>query len=56
MKNIDYHAQLVIYDLPSFKKITKGRLIKWLETLTREIKKEKDMKIYAKRFTLRLMK
>lgn len=55
-KKLDYHAKLVIYGLPEMKSPTKRRLISWLEARVKEFKKEKDMKIFAKRFTARLMR
>ena len=55
-KKLSYHAKLMIYGLPEMLKPTKTKLIKWLDSLSRELKKEKDMKIFTKRFTLRLMK
>ena len=56
MKNLDYHAKLVIYGLPDMSVSTQKRLIKWLEAKVKEFKKEKDTKIFVKRYTARLMK
>ena len=55
-KKLGYDAKLVIYGLPDMVKSTKSNLIKWLDKLSKELKKEKDMKIFAKRFIARLMK
>lgn len=53
---LDYHAKLVIYGLPTMKSVTYRRLVDWLEAKVKEFKREKDTKIFAKRFTDRLMK
>ena len=55
-KTISYHAKLVIYGLPEIVKSTKTRLIKWLDSLSKELKKEKDFKIFSKKYTAKLMK
>lgn len=56
MKKLDYHAKLVIYGLPEMKSVTYRRLVDWLNARVKEFKKEKDTKIFRKRFTARLMK
>lgn len=57
MKKIDYHAKITIHGLPKMNRKTHDRMIKWLENMVRVFKKErKDLKIYAKTFTARLMK
>ncbi len=55
-KQKDYHAKLVIHDLPEMKKVEYQRLIKWLEKTAKNLKEENDQKIYSKTFTERLMK
>lgn len=56
MKKLDYHAKLVIYGLPDMKSVTYRRLAKWLEAHLKEFKREKDTKIFSKKYTARLMK
>ena len=51
----DYHAKLVIYDLPTMKSVTYRRLVDWLEAKVKEMKKAKVGE-YSKLFTARLMK
>lgn len=53
---MDYHAKLIIHGLPEMRATTKKRLIEWLEAQVKEFKKEKDYKIFAKRYRARLMK
>lgn len=54
--NKDYHAKLLIVGLPNMKSVTYRRLIEWLEAQVKEFKKAKDTKIYAERYTARLIK
>lgn len=57
MKKTDYHAKLVIHDLPTMSPIAYKRLIDWLRQQAKNFVKEGgDKKIYAKRYTARLMK
>lgn len=56
MKQIDYHAKLVIHGLPDMKSVTYRRLVDWLQAQVKELKKVDDKKIYAKTFTARFMK
>lgn len=52
----NYHAKILILDLPTMKSVTYRRLVEWLESMVKEFKREKDTKIFAKRYTARLMK
>ena len=54
-REIDYHAKLVIHDLPNLSLKTRKLAKKWLEKAALEIVYE-DPKIFAKTYTLRLMK
>ena len=56
MKKIDYHAKLIVHGLPTMKPVTYRRLVDWLAAQVKEFKKADDKKIYAKRYTARLMK
>lgn len=52
----DCHAKLIIYDLPTMKSVTYRRLVDWLMQTAKEFKKEKDTKIFSKKYTSKLMK
>ena len=56
MKQIDYHAKLIIYGLPTLSKPALKRLDDWLMNIVKELRREKDKKVFAKRYTVRLMK
>lgn len=55
-RTIDYHAKLIIYDLPGTLKSIRSRLTEWLNRISKELKREKDPNIFAKIYTAKLMK
>lgn len=56
MSKLNYHAKLVIHGLPEMKPVTYRRLVDWLGATVKELKKTDDQKIFAKTYTIRLMK
>lgn len=50
----EYHARLVVYDLPKLKKKDLKRLVSWLRLTADDI--ELSPKEYVETFTTRLMK
>ncbi len=53
MKKLDYHAKLIIHNMPEMKSVTYRRLVEWLEAKVKELKKantEDYSKTYASRF------
>lgn len=56
MKKLDHHAKLIVYGLNDMKSPTYRRFVNWLENMVKEFKKAKDTKVYAKKYTARLMK
>ena len=55
MKTRDYHAKLTIYNIDDMKSVTYRRLVEWLQTTVKELKKAKKGD-YTKTFNKRLMK
>mgnify|MGYP006364185901 CR=1 len=53
---MDYHAKLIIKDLPTMKSVTYRRMVDWLEKQVKEFKKAKDTRVYSKNYTAKLMK
>jgi len=51
----DYIIKIYVPDFPKTKK-EMNRIVVYLQTLAKEFSKEKDLKIYSKRFTAKLMK
>ena len=54
MKSFDYHAKLLVYELPNLKKPTIKRLAKWLRDQAEQL--ENSPQEYSKKYTARLMK
>ena len=55
MKKLDYHAKLTIHNIENMKSVTYRRLVNWLETKVKELKKA-EKGDYAKTYTAKLMK
>lgn len=55
MKHLDYHAKIIIYDLPKLTRKNRARLVEWMRMTAMEIKRE-DPKVFASRYIARLMK
>ena len=51
----DYHAKLIIHDMPGMKSVTYRRMVDWLEAKVKELKKAK-VGDYSKIYTSKLMK
>lgn len=52
---LDYHAKLIIYDLPDINEYRKSRLIQWLQATIDGLKQE-NSKDFSRIYTLKLMK
>lgn len=52
----DYDAILTIHNLPTMTPKRRDILVKWLRNEANQLAKEKDLKIYSKRFRALLMK
>jgi effector-binding domain-containing protein len=51
----DYHAKLIIHDMPKMKSVTYRRLVDWLEAKVKELKKA-NTEDYSNVYTSRFMK
>lgn len=54
--NMDYHAIIKIYNLPTMTSYRKSRLIEWMRETADAIEKEEEQKDFDVVFTVRLMK
>lgn len=55
-KNVDYHAIIRIYDLPTMNSYRKSKLIYWMRELADAIEKEEKQEDFAEVYTVRMMK
>lgn len=52
----NFHARLVIYDLPKMNPRGAKNIAAWLKRIAKELETEKDLKIFSKRYIMRYMK